>query len=189
MYRILDEPQEVRERRNQLRHPSYAKPELLATAPNQLWSWDITKLLGPSKWTYYYLYVILDVFSRYVVGWMIAERESAALAEELISQACLRQGIQRGQLTIHADRGSAMTSKPVALLLADLGITKTALPSACVAVAPWRHLQRQSLFRSTIQDHEIPILPALAASRTHVPEQTPSLIGTTTSTITRDWHY
>lgn len=125
MYRILDEHQEVRERRNQLRHPSYSKPELLATAPNQLWSWDITKLLGPSKWTYYYLYVILDVFSRYVVGWMIAERESAALAEELISQTCLRQRVQRGQLTIHADRGSAMTSKPVALLLADLGVTKT----------------------------------------------------------------
>ena len=125
MYRILDEHREVRERRNQLRHPSYTKPELLATAPNQLWSWDITKLLGPSKWTYYYLYVILDVYSRYVVGWMIAERESAALAEALISQTCLRQGIQRGQLTIHADRGSAMTSKPVALLLADLGVTKT----------------------------------------------------------------
>jgi putative transposase len=125
MYRILDEHQEVRERRNQLRHPSYSKPELLATAPNQLWSWDITKLLGPTKWTYYYLYVILDVFSRYVVGWMIAEREFAALAEALIAQTCLRQGIQRGQLTIHADRGSAMTSKPVALLLADLGVTKT----------------------------------------------------------------
>jgi len=125
MYRILDEHQEVRERRDQLRHPNYVKPELLATAPNQLWSWDITKLLGPSKWTYFYLYVILDVFSRYVVGWMIAERESAALAEELISQTCARHGIQRGQLTVHADRGSAMTSKPVALLLADLGVTKT----------------------------------------------------------------
>jgi putative transposase len=125
MYRILDENDEVRERRNQLRHPNYVKPELLATAPNQLWSWDITKLLGPSKWTYFYLYVILDVYSRYVVGWMISERESAALAEELISQTCARQGIQRGQLTVHADRGSAMTSKPVALLLADLGVTKT----------------------------------------------------------------
>jgi putative transposase len=125
MYRILDEHQEVRERRNQLRHPNYSKPELLATAPNQLWSWDITKLLGSSKWTYYYLYVILDVFSRYVVGWMIAERESAALAEALIAQTCLRQGVEPGQLTIHADRGSAMTSKPVALLLADLGVTKT----------------------------------------------------------------
>lgn len=125
MYRVLEESHEVRERRNLLRHPAYTKPELLATAPNQLWSWDITKLLGHSKWTYYYLYVILDVFSRYVVGWMIAEREAAALAEELISQTCARQGIQRWQLTIHADRGSAMTSKPVAFLLADLGVTKT----------------------------------------------------------------
>jgi len=125
MYRILAENNEVRERRDQLRHPNYTKPELLATSPNQLWSWDITKLLGPSKWTYFYLYVILDVYSRYVVGWMIAERESSALAEELISQTCARQGIERGQLTIHADRGSAMTSKPVAFLLADLGVTKT----------------------------------------------------------------
>jgi putative transposase len=125
MYRILDENQEVRERRNQLRHPQYAKPELLATQPNQLWSWDITKLLGPTKWTYYYLYNILDVFSRYSVGWMIAERESAALAEELIAATCVRQDIQPGQLTIHADRGSSMISKPVALLMADLGVTKT----------------------------------------------------------------
>jgi putative transposase len=125
MYRILDENQEVRERRNQLRHPQYAKPELLATQPNQLWSWDITKLLGPTKWTYYYLYNLLDVFSRYSVGWMIAERESAALAEELIAATCVRQEIQPGQLTIHADRGSSMTSKPVALLMADLGVTKT----------------------------------------------------------------
>jgi putative transposase len=125
MYRILDENQEVRERRNQLRHPQYAKPELLATGPNQLWSWDITKLLGPTKWTYYYLYNILDVFSRYSVGWLIAERESAAMAEELIAATCVRQNIQPGQLTIHADRGSSMTSKPVALLMADLGVTKT----------------------------------------------------------------
>ena len=125
MYRILDENQEVQERRNQLRHPNYAKPELLATGPNQLWSWDITKLLGPTKWTYYYLYNILDVFSRYSVGWMIAERESASLAEELIAATCVRQGILPGQLTIHADRGSAMISKPVALLMADLGVTKT----------------------------------------------------------------
>lgn len=125
MYRILDENQEVRERRNQLRHPQYTKPELLATAPNQLWSWDITKLLGPTKWTYYYLYNILDVFSRYSVGWMIAERESSSLAEELIAATCVRQNIPPGQLTIHADRGSSMTSKPVALLMADLGVTKT----------------------------------------------------------------
>ena len=125
MYRLLDEAGEVRERRNQLRHPQYAKPELLATGSNQLWSWDITKLKGPAKWTYFYLYVILDVFSRYVVGWMVATRESAALAERLIRETCTKQGIHRGQLTIHADRGSSMKSKAVAFLLADLGVTKT----------------------------------------------------------------
>jgi putative transposase len=125
MYRILEANQEVRERRDQRRHPNYAAPQLLATAPNQLWSWDITKLLGPAKWTYFYLYVILDVFSRYVVGWMVAHRESASLAEKLIRDTCARQGIVAGQLTIHADRGSSMTSKPVALLLADLGVIKS----------------------------------------------------------------
>jgi putative transposase len=125
MYRLLAANAEVRERRNQLRHPVYAAPELLAHQPNELWSWDITKLLGPVKWTYFYLYVMLDVFSRFVVGWMIAHRESATLAERFISESCERQSIERQQLTIHADRGSAMTSKPVALLLADLGVTKT----------------------------------------------------------------
>jgi putative transposase len=125
MYRILAEQGEVRERRNQLRHPNYTKPELLAEAPNQVWSWDITKLLGPVKWTYFYLYVILDIFSRYVVGWMVAHRESAALARRLIETACRNQRIEPGQLTIHADRGGAMRSKSLALLLADLGVTKT----------------------------------------------------------------
>jgi putative transposase len=125
MYRILEENQEVRERRDQLRHPHYAAPELLATAPNQVWSWDITKLLGPAKWTYFYLYVILDIFSRYVVGWMVAHHESAALAKKLIEQSCARQGILAGQLSLHADRGPSMKSKPVALLLSDLGVTKT----------------------------------------------------------------
>lgn len=125
MYRLLASHGEVRERRAQLRHPSYQRPELLATGPNQLWSWDITKLPGPTKWTYYQLYVILDVFSRYVVGWMVAERESSALAEQLIAATCTRQAIQPGQLTLHADRGASMRSKPVALLLADLGVTKT----------------------------------------------------------------
>ena len=125
MYRILNKDQEVKERRNQLSHPVYQKPELLATGPNQVWSWDITKLLGPSKWTYFYLYVILDIFSRYVVGWMIAPAESAALAEKLIKETCAKQNIVKGQLTIHADRGSSMKSKPVALLMADLGVTKT----------------------------------------------------------------
>jgi putative transposase len=125
MYRLLAAHQEVRERRNQLRHPRYAPPELLARRPNELWSWDITKLLGPAKWTYFCLYVMLDVFSRYVVGWMVAHRESATLAERFIRETCARQGIGRDHLTIHADRGPAMTSKPVALLLADLGVTKT----------------------------------------------------------------
>lgn len=125
MYRILDDNAEVKERRDQLRHPAYEKPELLAIAPNQVWSWDITKLLGPAKWTYFYLYVILDIFSRYVVGWMLANRESAALAKELIGETYAKQGVQPGQLTIHADRGSSMKSKPVAFLMADLGVTKT----------------------------------------------------------------
>src|SRR5438270_1801610 len=125
MYRLLEKEGETRERRDQLIHPPYRKPELLATAPNQLWSWDITKLLGPAKWTYFYLYVILDVFSRYVVGWMIADREGKELAKQFIAETCEKQEIVPGQLNIHADRGSSMTSKPVAFLLADLGVTKT----------------------------------------------------------------
>jgi putative transposase len=125
MYRILGAAHEVKERRDQVRRPHYAAPELLATRPNEVWSWDITKLLGPAKWTYFYLYVILDIFSRYVVGWMVAPHESAALAERLIRETCTKQRIAPGQLTLHADRGSSMRSKPVALLLADLGVTKT----------------------------------------------------------------
>lgn len=125
MYRVLATCQEVRERRDQLRHPRYTAPQLLATRPNEVWSWDITKLLGPVKWTYFYLYVILDIFSRYVVGWMVAHRESARLAQKLIAETCARQSIAPLTLTLHADRGSSMTSKPVALLLADLGVTKT----------------------------------------------------------------
>jgi putative transposase len=125
MYRILAENTQVKERRAQRQHPVYAAPQLMATGPNQLWSWDITKLLGPAKWTYYYLYVILDVFSRYVVGWMVADGESAALAKKLIGETYERQDIKPGQLTVHADRGTSMKSKPVALLLADLGATKT----------------------------------------------------------------
>jgi putative transposase len=125
MYRILNAAGENRERRNIRRIANATKPELLATKPNELWSWDITKLHGPSKWTYFYLYVILDVFSRYVVGWMIAPRESKTLARKLISATCKKQKIARGQLTLHADRGSSMKSKPVAFLLADLGVTKT----------------------------------------------------------------
>jgi putative transposase len=124
MYRVLATAHEVGDRRPQLRHVA-PTPELLATRPNEVWSWDITKLLGPAKWTYYYLYVILDIFSRYVVGWMVAHQERAALAERLIAATCERQEILPDQLTIHADRGASMTSKPVALLLADLGVTRT----------------------------------------------------------------
>lgn len=125
MYRILKDANEVRERRNQVRHPAYAKPELLATGSNQVWSWDITKLKGPKAWQHYNLYVIMDIFSRYVVGWMIAERESETLAQRLIGDTLRKQGIQRSQLVLHADRGAAMCSKPVAQLLADMGVTKT----------------------------------------------------------------
>lgn len=125
MYRLLRTLQAVRERRRHLTHPCYAKPELLATAPNQVWSWDITKLKGPAKWSYFYLYVILDIFSRYVVGWMVATRESANLATQLIQETCTKQLIDPGQLTLHADRGPSMKSNQVAHLLADLGVTKT----------------------------------------------------------------
>lgn len=125
MYRILKENQQVKERRNLLRHPEYKKPELLATAPNQVWSWDITKLRGPRKWTSYHLYVIIDIFSRLVVGWMVATRESGDLAECLIKQTCKRQRIDRNRLTIHSDRGAAMTSSTVAELLTNLGVTKS----------------------------------------------------------------
>jgi putative transposase len=125
MYRILSEDQASRERRDQLRHPHYQKPELLATAPNQVWSWDITKLLGPQKWTYYHLYVILDIYSRYVVGWMLAHCESADLASRLIRETVHKQEVSEDQLTIHSDRGPSMNSHSVAQLLAALGVTKS----------------------------------------------------------------
>ena len=125
MYRILRKNEQVRERRDVARHASYEKPELLATRPNELWSWDITKLKGAAKWSYYYLYVIIDVYSRYVVGWMVAPRESAELARKLIGQSIDKQELDPNKLTIHADRGSSMKSKCVAMLLSDLGVTKT----------------------------------------------------------------
>ena len=125
MYRILSDAEEVRERRNQVRHPNYRKPEFLATGPNQVWSWDITKLLGPAKWTYFYLYIFLDIFSRYVVGWMIASRESADLARRLIRETVEKQGVLENQLIIHSDRGPSMKSHGVAQLLGALGITKS----------------------------------------------------------------
>jgi len=125
MYRLLAAHDEVRERRDQLRHPAYHKPQLLATQPNQVWSWDITKLLGPAKWIFFHLYVILDLFRRYVVGWMVAERESRDLARRLIAETCCKQDIVPGQLRLHADRGGPMTAQTVAQLLAQLGVLKT----------------------------------------------------------------
>jgi putative transposase len=125
MYRILHEHGEVHERRRQATHPPRVRPELVADAPNRVWSWDITKLHGPAKWTYYYLYVILDIYSRYVVGWLLADAESKTLAEQLLADTIAKQDVDTGQLTIHADNGSSMASKPVAFLLADLGVTKT----------------------------------------------------------------
>ena len=125
MYRILAGSQEVRERRKQLRHPVYKKPELLAQAPNEVWSWDITKLMGPAKWSYFYLYVIIDIFSRRVVGWCVADRESATLFAALFEDATAKHPAPKGQLTLHADRGGPMRAKATALLLADLGVTKS----------------------------------------------------------------
>jgi putative transposase len=125
MYRILHEHAEVRERRQQRRHVVYQKPELLAQAPNQVWSWDITKLMGPQKWTYFYLYVIIDIFSRRVVGWHVADTESAGLFKPLFEESVTKHGVAPGELTLHADRGPSMTAKATALMLADLGVTKS----------------------------------------------------------------
>ena len=125
MYRVLASQVPVRERRAQRSHPEYQKPELMATGPGQVWSWDITRLLGPRKWSYFYLYVIMDIFSRYIVGWMVADRESSALAGRLIQQSCLKHGVQPQVLTLHSDRGAPMTSQCTAQLLADLGVTRS----------------------------------------------------------------
>jgi len=125
MYRILQENGEVNERRQQLRHPNYKKPELIAEGPNQVWSWDITKLMGPAKWTYFYLYVIIDIFSRRVVAWRVADAESVALFKPLFLEAIEKHDVPPGQLTLHADRGATMKAKATAFLLADLGVTKS----------------------------------------------------------------
>ncbi len=125
MYRLLDGNGEIRERRRQLRHPAYRKPELIALRPNEVWSWDITKLKGPTKWSYFYLYVILDIFSRRVVGWCVADAETATLFGPLFDDAVAKHNVPPGQLTLHADRGGPMTAKATALLLADLGVTRS----------------------------------------------------------------
>lgn len=146
MYRILRETHGgVPERRRQATHPPRVKPELVAHAPNECWSWDITKLAGPVKWTYYYLYSIIDIYSRYTVGWMLATRESKDLAERLLADTIAKQNVDRGQLTIHADRGSSMASKPVALLLADLGVTKSHSRPHCSNDNPFSEAQFKTL--------------------------------------------
>jgi putative transposase len=145
MYRLLRERGETGDRRRHATHPAKVKPELVAEAPNRVWSWDITKLHGPAKWTYYYLYVILDIFSRYPVGWMVASRESSVLAERLITESVRKQKVDRNQLTLHADRGSSMASKPVAFLLADLGVTKSHSRPHCSNDNPYSEAQFKTL--------------------------------------------
>jgi putative transposase len=154
MYRVLDESQEVRERRNLLRHPHYHKPELIASGPNQVWSWDITMLPGPAKGTRFHLYVILDIFSRYVVGWLLAERECAYLAERLIRESCTKQNVQPEQLTIHSDRGPSMKSQTVAQLLAALGIIKSQSRPHVSNDNPFSESQFKTLkYRPEFPDH------------------------------------
>jgi putative transposase len=145
MYRILHAEGEVRERRRQATHPAAKRPELLATRPNEVYSWDITKLLGPAKWTWFYLYVIIDIYSRYVPGWMLARAERAALAERLLADTIAKQAVDPGQLTIHADRGASMASKPVAFLLADLGVTKSHSRPHCSNDNPYSESQFKTL--------------------------------------------
>ena len=146
MYRLLRVRHGgVRERRRHAVHPPRVKPELLAEAPNQCWSWDITKLHGPEKWTYFYLYSIIDIYSRYTVGWLVATKESAELAERLLGETIAKQQVSRDELTIHADRGSSMASKPVAFLLADLGVTKSHSRPHCSNDNPYSEAQFKTL--------------------------------------------
>jgi putative transposase len=145
MYRLLRGNAEVRERRRQATHPAAKKPELLASGPNEVWSWDITKLLGPEKWAFFYLYVVIDIYSRYVPGWMLARAERAKLAEALPGDSIAKQAINPGQLTVHADRGTSMASKPVAFLLADLGVTKSHNRPHCSNDNPYSESQFRTL--------------------------------------------
>src|SRR5216684_2059885 len=154
MYRVLRAEDEVRERRRQATHPALVKPELIATQPNRVWSWDITKLLGPQKWTYFHLYVVIDIFSRYVPGWLLAPRETAELAERLLGETIRKHNVAADQLTIHADRGTSMASKPVALLLADLGVTKSHSRPHCSNDNPYSEAQFKTLkYRPEFPEH------------------------------------
>ena len=174
-YRLLKSQHEVRERRNQLRHPNYQRPELLATASNQVWSWDITKLRGPVKGSHYSLYVILDIYSRYVVGWLVAEGESKALAERLIRETITKYSIAPGQLTLHADRGSCMTAQSVAQLLAELDVAKSHSRPHTSNDNPFSEAQFKTL-------KYCPTFPDRFASTTPEPFAGPSSAATTTST-------
>jgi putative transposase len=145
MYRLLRANAEVRERRRQATHPPAKKPELLANGPNEVWSWDITKLLGPEKWNFFYLYVVIDIYSRYVPGWMLARAERAKLAEALLADSIAKQAVNPGKLTVHADRGTSMASKPVAFLLADLGVTKSHNRPHCSNDNPYSESQFRTL--------------------------------------------
>lgn len=167
MYRLLAAAHgSVRERRNQLTHPPYTRPELLARRSNELWSWDISKLKGPAKWSWFYLYVVLDVFSRYAVGWTVQHRETAEIAKALITQATEQQQIEPGTLTVHADRGGPMRSKPVAFLLADLGVTKTHSRPYTSTDNPYSEAQFKTLkYRPGFPDRFDSILEARAFCR------------------------
>ena len=170
MYRILAADRPVRERRNQREHPQYTKPELVAWAPNQTWSWDITKLLGPTKWTYFHLYVVLDIFSRYAVGWLVADRENSALAGRLIEATCHKQGVQPQVLTPHSDRGSPMTSKCTAQLLADLGVTRSLSRPQVSDDNPFSEAQFKTLkYHPGFPDRFHDITAAIAFCRTFFP--------------------
>jgi putative transposase len=179
MYRLLAARHGgVWERRDQLTHPAYAKPELLAERPNELWSWDISKLVGPAKWTYFYLYVILDVFSRYVVGWTVQHRETAQLAKALIAQSVEQQQIEPGALTVHADRGGPTRSKPVAFLMADLGVTRT-------HSRPYTSTDNPTARRSSRRSSTGPSSPrGSTRSSRRARSAAASSVGTTTSTAT-----
>jgi putative transposase len=182
IYRLLREKGQTTQRRDRPHRP-YQRPELLAKAPRQLWSWDITKLKGPQTWTYFYLYVILDVFSRYVVGWMIAPRESAELAETLIGETCHREQIGRDELTIHADRGSSMRSKCVSQLLLTWGWHERTVDRTYRTTIRFRkHSSRRP---NTTRVHQ----SDLEASKMRERGQARSSSGITTSTTTRGWDY
>ena len=179
MYRVLRQYGEVGDRRRHATHPAKKKPELIATGPNQVYSWDITKLHGPAKWTYFYLYTMIDIFSRYVPGWMLARAERASLAEALMDETIEKQGIGRHQLTVHSDRGSPMIAQPVAHLLADLGVTKVTAGRTCpMTTRSSRAISGRSSTGRTSRR-------ASAASRTPTPTAVGSSLGTTTTTVIR----